>query len=931
VRRSAAATLTALLFALPSRGSDDSAYIAALRDHGYSDLAVEFLERRLADGKLTADEKADVEFEVASLHADASRNIADLIQREQALAAAADRFAEFAKKHPNHRRQGEALAETAAVALQKGRLRILQAQLPSYQAMSAKFADEGRASLSTAAGLFDKAAKQMSDQRDKLPLPLEDEKKNAPIRRARARLFNKIAEARFQHAYAIFLAAESHRSLPLPSGEPDAAANAEEAYQKGIKSAEAVFTAVADDYRQWLIGPVARVWQARCMAARGDHRRARGLYDEVFAAKDKRLDQVRRQAFFFQLLSLAQQNDLATVIARGEAWLRDNPRFRNTAEGFGVQLELARACAKSAESSDAESRKLDFLKRANGYYETVGKSANEFQGLARREQLKIEPLLAKDVPLREFQQFFSRAQARLDAVPTDASAEDKKQTLDKVKELLQQALDVAKEKDPVHQAKLLLAFTQFQTDDYAGAAKTAEAELRANPKSASAAQLFTIALAAQGMVFEKANQGGNGSSEAKALEELAKFGIEKFEGVQADEARLTLGRLEAHPTRKKYAEAAELFKAVAPASPRYPEARSELGRLYVEWSRSAAKPDADTKSKRTEALGFMQEASSALQKTRRGQLDRLMFATEGLLAELLLEKGDAQEAWSRIEPLVGAVERKSLPPSVDPPLRLTASLTALQAAIQLGKFDATDRLIEVVSKQQGQEQAGDVTQVFLLLASRMRDQLEKQIASGDVAAGQKMEESYIAFLDRLAERKTGQTLQSLAFLGTAYVEIRRFDKAEALIAKAVEEAKTAPASEKGAVLRVKVADALCKSGLGKHEDAVNLIDALAETEGNFQEIVFAKGKILVAAGRVKEAERHWEKLVVGMIRQRPPLFYEAFHQLIETLLLQSGDDRKAALLKAGKLLHAVLDRPHATMTPALRERLERQLKRVESE
>src|SRR5262245_39885771 len=84
---------TAVLFALSSVfpsaafGLDevDSAYIAALRDQGYPDLAIDYLEAKVAAGKLTAEEKADVEFEIAGLHADLSRRIVDLVQRDQAL------------------------------------------------------------------------------------------------------------------------------------------------------------------------------------------------------------------------------------------------------------------------------------------------------------------------------------------------------------------------------------------------------------------------------------------------------------------------------------------------------------------------------------------------------------------------------------------------------------------------------------------------------------------------------------------------------------------------------------------------------------------------------------------------------------------------------------------------------------------------------
>jgi tetratricopeptide (TPR) repeat protein len=275
------------------------------------------------------------------------------------------------------------------------------------------------------------------------------------------------------------------------------------------------------------------------------------------------------------------------------------------------------------------------------------------------------------------------------------------------------------------------------------------------------------------------------------------------------------------------------------------------------------------------------------------------------------------------------LDRGALPAGVDAPLRLSTALAALQTAIQLGKFDATDRLIALVSRQQGQDRADDVTQAFFLLATRMRDQLDKLQAMGNVEGGRQMEESYETFLDKLADRTVGQNLQSLAFLGNAYIELRRFDKAQTALDKALDLARGANA-DPAALARIRAAGALCLSGRGKHDEAVQAIDTLAEASPNVQEVLFARGKILMAAGRLKEAEAHWARIIRGTARTRPPHYYEALAQLTETYLLHAGAPRKAALAKGARNLGIVLERSHPTLTPAWRERLQRLLHRVES-
>jgi tetratricopeptide (TPR) repeat protein len=218
-----------------------------------------------------------------------------------------------------------------------------------------------------------------------------------------------------------------------------------------------------------------------------------------------------------------------------------------------------------------------------------------------------------------------------------------------------------------------------------------------------------------------------------------------------------------------------------------------------------------------------------------------------------------------------------------------------------------------------------------MLAYKMQDQLQKYQAEGNLEAGRAMEESYEQFLERISKRESGQTVQSLAFVGQAFVELRRFDKAAAALDRALVLAKETGKDKASDLVLVKVAQAYSLSGLGKHDQAVAAMEELMKTSPQVREVLLGRGKILMAAGKLKEAERHWASIIRGTSRQRPPEFYEALIQLSETHLLFSGAERRENLKKTATALKTVLSRGHVTLTSEWREKLTRQLKRIESE
>jgi tetratricopeptide (TPR) repeat protein len=816
----------------------------------------------------------------------------------------------------------------ATVDLQRGRLKMVQAQLPSFSGQVGALAAQSRASLLRASSEYEKAFKLLSEARDKLPLPVEDDRSAAKLRKDRSRLFNRMIDARFQAAYSLFLVAESYRTITPPKGmvEGKDPIQSRDKQLEYLKQAEDRFAEIVTEYRQWLVAPVARVWQARCIAARGDHRRAKGIFEEITLDKDRRLAHVHRQAFYFDLLSAAAQEDYGTLAAKAEAWLRDS-KARRTSEYLGVQLELAKAYMALAEKAEADARKQDLYRKADGLLEQVGKTPNEHQGLARREQLKLEGLLAKDGSGKTYQQFASRGRAVLDNLSPTATPAERAATLEKARELFKQAIAAAGPEEDAHDARLQLMYCLFSLEDYAGAAALGEAELKDHGKGPGAGQAVSIALAAYAKLVDEAAKAGTGGDEASnKLSALAKAAIAKWPAQgPGDEARIALAHLEAHPRRKNYAGATEMLDAVAPTSPRYGEAASIAGQTYLEWSRGLA-GDASQRAKAAQLKATAKErlakASVALHAAQAGKIDKTMLLTDAVLAETLLEE-KPQEAWKLLSAYLPAFEANTLPAQIEPPLRLATLLVALQATIQTGDVEAADKLQELVGKQQGQESAAGVTQVFTMLARKMRERLDRYVAEGNEEAGRKLEESYQSFIQRLASRESGQNAQSLAFLGMSLVEAGRYDLAQQLLDKAIATAGDKPEDQPFA-LAAQVGKAQCLAGKGEFNGALAAVDAVLAKQPNSQEALMARGKILMQAKRLPEAERHWDRLVRATSRSRPPAFYEAVHQLVETMKLREGAARAEGLKRAKAYLNAVLGGSDSRMPAEWREKLTRQ-------
>lgn len=904
-------------------------YVEALRERGYADLAIDYLKMRLERVPAESPERAELEFEIASSLIAASESIDDLSQREQMLEEARAKFEEFTKTYPDHPRRPESLVQVAGVDLQKGLLSVLQAQLPANASRAVALAKEARGYLTNAADDYEKAYKQAHDAYKAMPIFVAEDDREG--REKKSRLFAQYIEAQFQAALARFYLADSYRAIDLPPVDPNdapaVAARAKEkaewdaAYQKTLEQARKGFFDIHDNHRREPAGLFAHLWLARCLAAQGQHRQAMGIFQQLMEHENRDLENFQRQVFHFKTISHAARKEYSQVINLATPWLRVNSRYRSEPAYQGVQMELALALIAEAEVKKDEREKHALIADADSVLERLATTMNQFTGVARREQLRIAPYLTGNREGRTFNQLFSLANAKLDLLKPDLPPEKRKELLEETKRLFRQAIAAARDSDSadsVHDARLALAFVHLQAEEVYEAAVLCEHLARRYPKATAAPQAAALGVTAYAWGFDQAiqlqdqNVAAHAEVDADHLRALTEYLVGRWPGTkEADEALATMGRLEL--ARGNHVQATEAFDRVSPKSPKYPESVSLAGGASWDAYKAAiraggAAPEALTALKDT-ARDHLARASVLLHQGSVGTLDRQTFLNDALWGEVEYEAGQDAKALEILLPLVDAVQKGSVSSEVEPVLKIGVLTTALQCHVRQGELEKTDALMDLIGKQQGQDQSGNVTVVFVALASRLREQMARVKATGDSARIQATADSFEKFLDRVSQREAGQTVQSLVYLADNLLELERFEKAIGLLQRALAHPEAADADNLPNTNRARLLLARAQARVGRFAEAREGIDKLLRENMNAKDVIMERGAILEAAGDVENGIKHY-KWVVNRMKAgspRPPEFYEAVDRLITLLLKVQGTDRPKRLGEGQYLANFLLN------------------------
>ena len=937
-------------------------YVTALRDIGYADLAIDYLEKQLERPLLSRDERGALEFQIAASMITASESLKDLSRREQRLEDARRAFEKWVADYPelDAVKKAEALVNVATIDLQQGRLRVVQAQLPANAGRADVLAAEAREFFTKSAKAYESAYQAFQSEYEEFPVYIPEERlEDRQLRQRKSALFAEYIEAQFQSALARFYLADSYASIEPPkepNSDDQAATKAHEVaakerqtkYLETINRAQGEFRRIYDLHRRELIGQYAHLWMARCMAAQGDHRRAMGIFEHLMEHENPELRRFQRDVFYFSMLSLAARGESDQIRNRAETWLRTNRRFRRESSYLGVQMELAKAYAKLAEKAATDQDRDRLRRDADEILDAIAGFPNEYQGLARRLQLDLAARTGSKGPgARGFNQLFSLANAKLDQLSPETPEEQRRELLRETKRLFRAAISAAgasTTRESINEALLALAYTHLQADEVYEAAILSEHLARAYPKSRAAPQAALFGVTAYAFGYEHAialqrnNVPAHADSDAEHLNDLAAYLCAKWpESKEADDVRLTVGRLEF--SRHNFTRASDSFDAVDPASAAYAEARHLAGLVYWDSFREAAQAEEKDQQVladlRTDAIERLTTASELFRKAAGSGIDRVAFLNDAILGEALYEAGDDVRALAVLAPLVEAIDAGTLPKAVGPQLRSNALITALQANIRRSDLGATDKLVELIGRQRGAGSAGNVTLVFVSLANRIKEQIDRLDPKTDAEARAKTVAAFEAFLDRVAAREEGQTISTRIYIAKSFVELGEYGKAVDLLEDAIGDPQATSKANKPLVIRARILLARCRRMERDFARARKLIDQVYRENRNVPEVILERGAILDAKGSMtgdyKDAILHWKDVIGRMqrTRPRPETFYVAMDNLLRDFRDVPSAERKKRL-KEGYVYARFLVHTDVNLPPEWKSVFVKHLAAIES-
>ena len=351
-------------------------FVHKLRDGGYADLAIEYLEKRLGKNPRYAG-KPELTLEVALARLAQARSDPDSSRRIALFGKARAELDAFIKKNPTHPGAPRARAEAASVA-----------------------ALQGQAQLTRALAIPDNDPTREDE--------LVKARKLLGLARTELTATARTLPEKDRHQ------AELNLSL-LALGEARTFTNEDDkGRDTALKAALAQLNKLVDQIAD-AKSPVrqrALAWLARAYSMNGEPKESARKLNDARAGNDPT---AHRLADYFELLNEYDEQlrrtanphpkDLRAMIAKAQAWLNKYRGAHGTDEGLGTQYIIARQYfLLGKQSANAQTRNSEW-NTARQWLRGVEGSDNEFA--TRAQELKIDILFAQKAFTRKLSTLIS--------------------------------------------------------------------------------------------------------------------------------------------------------------------------------------------------------------------------------------------------------------------------------------------------------------------------------------------------------------------------------------------------------------------------------------------------------------------------------------------------------------------------------------------
>ena len=891
------AALLTLVFVTSLRAELADDFLIGLRDRGWHDTALEYLEEAAEDPLASPAFREKIDYERATTQVALARQAASDKQRQSLFAEAAASFQRFAADQPNSPHQLQALATAGnlfseqAVNTNNKAEKLPKAahrQREALQETARTFLDQAKKPLETLLAECEAKLKSLpkAAQRQK-----SSSQKNRGSQFGRQQLEGKQAEARFLLAKLSF-----ERSRTFDAGS--------QAHKETLQVATAAFADLYRKYEDKLVGFYGRFYEGRSYQAAGDLEKALKCYEDIVDQPPIPNQDFRRlvaRATRYRAECHLAGSNAEKAIKECREWL-DQSRGAELREPdwLAVSYQLATAyeakatlaSGKDAQRSRSEARKL---------YREIAKNPGEFQRDAKARMASGRARGRKPVVAKTFDEAFSAGKDALEQMnssklATRLAKENNPSAVESLAEQAEanqtaatqyflQATQLADEKTDPEQmvtARYYLCWLYWEEGRLEDAAATGELLAKRYPESKYAPAAAKLALAAYERLYNTAKQTSESTAaEAERLTQMAKLLATRWP--ESPEAAAALGLLINIALRDdRLADAEEMFQQIPKAS----RAAAELRLGGAIWNRylrlganGLAGPDSlAVKKKAGQLLARGFESLTAKPQSTAAEATGVLY-----FAQFLLADGDAEKAIATLEkPSVGPLRliEKHSPAaqravfvqetykvalraylSVEPPRRdqAQAMMTALESALGDGG-NAQQKLLGI----------------YVSLGRQLQQQISTLTAEGQTDKAQAVAESFEDLLARITGRagaaddwkvqswiaqtnlQLGQGLSGDA--ATRYYE-QAAEAYQTLLAKAKKDPKFAPSPLSVLATKKRLAD--CLQAQNDFAEAYGQYTSLLQAKPNMLELQLAAATALQQWGTEEDDTKRLEESIRG--------------------------------------------------------------------
>jgi tetratricopeptide (TPR) repeat protein len=845
-------------------------FLQELRDRGYHDLALEFIDQLRADPDLPAEMKVVLDYQDGRTQIDEASKSGDIVRGRELLEHARAKLDAFTKAHPDHPLAREALVQIARMLVERGHLSLLLADDTEDKAQKAARQNEARALFAKAREAFGQAAERLDAVKKTFPISLP---KGDPRIDERDKVYATHLDCLLQKGVALYELAQTY-----PAGSKERVDNLAEA----IKQFDDLYKA----HRTQMAGVAAQMWQAKCYEEQGKIGEAIGTYKSLLEQTDPRLRPLQRFVGYFYIVALSKRKEYALAADEAVRWLEKYNRReeRRSKEGLGVWLELAKNLDAQVTESTSKNERQAAAKRITEAVSQVVRYTSPYKNDALALLKKYKPnsgVKLEDLAKLSYDDAVGQADQAIASRDWDRAIALLKAAIRKV--------DPVRDVDKANRARYNLAFCFYMNQQFYEADVLAEHLARRYPQgglSPKAIEIGMQSLADAYNTYTEIDRAGD----LERLIDLAKYAAATWpDREQGDEAHMNLGLI--YQGRGQYDQAIAEFAAVRSRAPKKIEAQTRLGSAHWAKSRmldrSGEKDQAAAESKA--AIEILEQALAARRAAGAGPTDAGLMGNAADLAVALTETGKADAALALLAPISKAQTSKT----GNAFARLTEA--TLLAQINSGQVEAA------IASMKSLEQAGSTagrTQLYFKLGKLLERELNRLREKKDQVGLQKMEQAYRSFLTALTETKAGQTYESLQWAGESLLTLSAGAEAEKVLQRVLDESINNPAflsssGGKERVLRTKIKLASALRVQGKFDKASSLVDEILAQYPRYIEPIVEKGMLLESEAEAGQGDwslsfRHWQDLAqkISRTRPRPLSYYDAWYHAAYALAAQ---------------------------------------------